>query len=129
METTWRMGRTTEKKRSERRKGPDALTKSIRWLGVAGWSIMSIILFLIDRAKPDFAPWLDTRRGVKVRKYWDQDILSNLDFLIIACLCVTLLGIYLNAKRNRRKADSFRINLIILSVMSIFGIFYYSLRF
>ena len=36
----------------ERRKGPDLWGKVLGWLGVFGWFLMFVALFIIDRAKP-----------------------------------------------------------------------------
>ena len=39
--------------RPDRRKGPDLWTKILRWLGVFGWFVMIVALYVIDRARPE----------------------------------------------------------------------------
>ena len=33
--------------------GPDFWTKALRWLGIFGWFVIIVALFIIDRARPE----------------------------------------------------------------------------
>ena len=43
----------------DRRKGPDLLTKWVKWSGIISWLIIIVILFLTLVAKPDFESYMD----------------------------------------------------------------------
>ncbi len=120
---------TTTRVKLDRRKGPDPWVKALEWLGVFGWFLMFAALFIIDRAKPESENFLIKATKVEASTTWDQELTTALFYLMIFGLCISIIGIAINSRRYRRKDDRFRITLIMLGIISIFGIIKYILPF
>ncbi len=120
---------TYTRRKVDRRKGPDPWVKALEWLGVFGWLLMFAALFIIDRAKPQSENILVNAAKVEASTIWNQELTNALFYLMIFGLCISIIGIVINSRRYRRKDDRFRITLIMLGVISIFGIIKYILSF
>ncbi len=120
---------TNTRMKLDRRKGSDLWVKVLEWLGVFGWLLMFAALFIFDRAKPEDKNFLVKATKVGARTTWNQELTNYLFYLMIFGLCISIIGIAINSRRYRRKDDRFRITLIILGVISIFGIIKYILSF
>ena len=64
--------------RADRRRGPDLWTKTLRWLGIFGWFVMFVAIFIIDRAKPEEENMFTKAAKVSVRKTWNQELIHYL---------------------------------------------------
>ncbi len=106
----------------ERRKGPDLWVKALGWLSVFGWFLMFVALFIIDRAKPGHEDMFTKGANIEVRTTWKQELIDYLFYLMIFGLCIGIIGLVVNSTRHHRKDDRFRVTLIILGIISIFGI-------
>ncbi len=115
--------------RPDRRRGPDLWSKTLRWLGVFGWFVMFVAIFIIDRAKPEEENMFTKAAKVSVRKTWDQELNHYLFYLMIFGLCISVIGMVINSRRHHRKDDRFKYILIILGVISSFGIIKYLYKF
>ncbi len=115
----------------ERRRGPDAITKSIRWVAVAGWLLMVVALVFIDLAKPEFVTVIDRHKGLGEgkRTTWNMTLAHIIFYLQMAGFCFGVYGFFANLRRSRRKSDRYRINLIALTAISLFGMIYYLIFF
>ncbi len=113
---------TNTRMQQDRRKGPDPWIKALEWLGVFGWLLMFAALFIFDRAKPQSENILVKAAKVEAYNTWNQELINALFYLMIFGLCISIIGIAINSRRYRRKDDRFRITLIILGMISIFGI-------
>ncbi len=113
---------TYTRRKLDRRKGPDPWVKALEWLGVVGWLLMFAALFIIDRAKPQAEKFLVKATKVEASTTWNQELTTALFYLMIFGLFISIIGIAINSKRYRRKDDRFRITLIMLGIISIFGI-------
>ncbi len=113
----------------DRRMGADLWTKTLRWLGVFGWFVMFVALFIIDRAKPEEENMFTKAANVSVRKTWNQELIQYLFYLMIFGLCISVIGIVINSRRHHRKDDRFKYILIILGIISSFGIIKYLFKF
>ncbi len=120
---------TNTRMKLDRRKRPDFWVKVLEWLGVFGWFLMFAALFIFDRAKPEDKNFLVKATKVGAHTTWNQELTNYLFYLMIFGLCISIIGIVINSRRYRRKDDRFRITLIILGVISIFGIIKYILSF
>jgi uncharacterized membrane protein YhaH (DUF805 family) len=109
----------------DRRSGPDFWVRILAWFGGISWVLMFAAIFIIDRAKPEAEKILTRASGAEVRTTWDQTLLGYLFYLVIFGLCVSTVGIMINSKRYRREEDRFRLTLIVLGMLSIFGIAIY----
>ncbi len=113
----------------DRRKGPDLWSKTLRWLGVFGWFVMFVAIFILDRAKPEEENMFTKAAKISVRKTWDQELIHYLFYLMIFGLCISVIGIVINSRRHHRKDDRFKYILIILGIISLFGIIKYLFKF
>ncbi len=116
-------------RRPDRRRGPDLWSKTLRWLGVFGWFVMFVAIFIIDRAKPEEENMFTKAAKVSVRKTWNQELIHYLFYLMIFGLCISVIGIVINSRRHHRKDDRFKYILIILGIISSFGIVKYLYKF
>ncbi len=115
--------------RPDRRKGPDLWTKILRWLGVFGWFVMIVALYVIDRARPEEENMFTKAAKVSVRETWNQELIHYLFYLLIFGLCISIIGIVINSRRHHRKDDRFKYILMVLGVISFFGIIKYLFKF
>ena len=113
----------------DRRKGPDLWNKTLRWLGVFGWFVMIVALYIIDKAKPEEENMFTKTANISVRTTWDQELIRYLFFLFIFGFCISAIGLVINSRRHHRKDDRFRYILIILGIISAFGIIKYHFKF
>ncbi len=113
----------------DRRKGADLWVKTLRGLGVFGWFVMFVALFIIDRARPEEENMFTKAANVSVRKTWNQELIHYLFYLFIFGLCISIIGIVINSRRHHRADDRIRYILIILGIISLFGIIKYHFKF
>lgn len=115
----------------DRRRGPDTLTKSIRWVAVGGWLLMVVALVFIDLAKPEFVTVIDRHKGLGEgkRTSWNMTLAQIIFYLQMVGFFFGVYGVIANLRRSRRKSDRFRINLIALAAISLFGMIYYLIFF
>lgn len=113
----------------DRRKGPDLWNKTLRWLGIFGWFVMIVALYIIDMAKPEGENMFTKKLNVSVRTTWDPELIQYLFYLLIFGLCISVIGIVINSRRHHRKDDRFRYILIVLGAISFFGIIKYLFKF
>ena len=113
----------------DRRRGPDLWVKTLRWLGVFSWFVMIAALFIIDRARPEEENMFTKAANVSVRTTWNMELFHYLFYLMIFGLCISVIGIVINSRRHHRADDRFRYILIILGIISAFGIIKYLYKF
>ena len=106
----------------DRRKGPDVLIKTLRWLGIFGWFVMIVVLYILDMAKPEEENMFTKTANISVRTIWEPKLMGYLFCLLIFALCISVIGIVINSRRHHRKDDGFKYILIILGAISTFGI-------
>lgn len=115
-------------RREERRKGGDGILKLLSVLGVVGWFIMLIALFVIDKAKPQQFEFLMNNidsRSHNLQLGWNDSLLQYVFVLMVVGFLISIIGLYLNSMRKRRRNDSYRVHLIFLLIISTIGILYY----
>ncbi|MEZ4599885.1 MAG: hypothetical protein R2940_08855 [Syntrophotaleaceae bacterium] len=108
-----------------RRKGPDMMLRSLRWLALAGWGLMAATLFVFDQAKPETTTVFERHFGIHLRTWWDAEMAGRMQSLLWAGLVISLLGLAANASRRRRSSDEWRINLWLLLLTSLISLFLY----
>ena len=115
----------------DRRKGPDTLTKSIRWVAVGGWILLVLAMIFIDYAKPDFVTVLDDPTSVpkNMSTTWNYTLARMIFYMMIAGFVFGSYGFFVNMYRSRRRSDRYRLNLLALASISLFGAVYYLLAF
>ncbi|MCX8128795.1 MAG: hypothetical protein N3I35_01695 [Clostridia bacterium] len=112
----------------ERRKGPDMLTKWVKWTGIIGWFIIISVVFIISEAKPRVENFFDRLFNVKLRKTWDEDLLRYSFILMILLFLLCTIAMIFNILRHRRKTDRFNKSIILLGLASLLGSIIYLIR-
>lgn len=79
------------------------------------WFLMLVALTLYHYGRPELSPGFYEYLGIQVRNTWKQDYYEALILLLQVSLGLTLVSIFLRAKRSRRKYDHFGFNLIFLA--------------
>lgn len=108
---------------AERRSTPRSQTPFYKFmlaLNIVGWVGMVVVLVLFHYARPDFISGVQQYWGIEGDTSWSESHLSAMTIMLQVCLIVTLVSIIMRARRNRRRSDSFGINLFIL--LAIAGI-------
>lgn len=117
--------------RPERRIGPDLWVSVLRWSGIVGWLIMLAVYVLLDRAKPERGTFVDImyfeQLGIPINadSLWDAELVKVVFYLMVLSLCVSIAGLIINTTRRKREDDGFRKYLVILGLISLFGVVYY----
>lgn len=109
----------------ERRKGPDFWMKSLRWFAIVGWLFMLAALLIFAKAKPKVEAFIERYYNIELRATWDMELMSHIFFLMILGVCISIVGFVINTKRHRRQTDEYRVSMILLGLISIFGIILY----
>ena len=115
-------------RRVERRRGNDGLLRIMSWLGLFGWFLMLMALLVLDKAKPqqleNMMSGLDGRTTY-LNFGWNDDLLRYVFIFMVLGFFVSIMGLFINTMRHRRRSDSYRLHLIFLLIMSTIGIVYY----
>ena len=114
------------RKASDRRKGPDIWIKSLSWIGVVGWLLMLVALAVVEKARPQFETFFDRWfLETNLRTTWDLEFARYFFYLMIVGLGISVVDLAINARRRRRKSDSYRISLVLLGLISVVSILIY----
>ena len=114
---------------ADRRKGPDLWIRSLRYLALAGWILLIVAFVILDRAKPQVETFFERVYNIHLEQHWDMDLARYLLWLMVVGLLLSFAGLVINARRNRRRTDQWRVSLILLGVISLTGIVLYNLNF
>lgn len=102
------------------RKGPDLILRMLDIISVILWGFIILDLAMILFAKPEVETFIDRFFSVKVRDYWDTNILRFPLMLSLVQLLISVFLLFLNSKRLKRKDDKMRISVILSIYVSIF---------
>lgn len=93
---------------------------------------MLAMIVVLDRAKPDAVQFMPDRSmfeqaGIPyyVRTTWDQGLVIYIYYLLILALVIGSIGLAVNTRRHRRRNDFYRINLVMLCLLSSGSIMYF----
>jgi hypothetical protein len=112
-----------------RRKGPDPWTRSLRYLALVGWLLLASAFFILDYAKPKVETFFERVYDIRLHQQWDMDLARYILWLMVLGLLLSIVGLVINAKRNRRRTDQWRLSLIFLGIISLSGMFLYLMNF
>jgi len=99
-----------------RRRGPDTMVKMITYFSIFTWLIIAITLVIYSLANP---------AGLAVLR--QRSVLGGgfaqigMKLLLFINLIICIIGMFVNAMRNKRKSDKFRLSLIISTLCSFIG--------
>lgn len=114
----------------DRRKGPDLWVKLMRISGLLGWLGMFAALVVLGKAQPEES-FIDERFlerlgfSVNLRNSWDFDLLQYIFYLMMMGLILSIAGLLVHRRRDRRHDDGYGLYLIILGLISVSGIISY----
>ena len=106
----------------DRRRKPDMVIRLVHIISMAGWVMITICSALTINSKPEQTNLFYKLFNVPVRDYWNTTLLGDVFVLLIFLFVLSLVGILLNATRQRRKTDKLNKSLIFQAIMSAFGI-------
>lgn len=113
----------------DRRRGPDALTKWVRYSGIISWILIAAALFITLIAKPDFESYMDDSFHIKLQNDWNESLMRYTFVLLVLLFFFCMVSILINLMRSRRKSDRFNKTLILNAAASLTGIILYLLFF
>lgn len=91
-------------------------------LNIVAWFSLLAALILFHYARPEFISGVQKFWGVEGRIYWSEDHIDGLLATLQVCLGLSLVSMLLRLRRNRRKTDSFGVNLFILAAITIISL-------
>lgn len=106
----------------EKRRGPDIWIKIRRTTGVVVWFLMLVILYLLDSSKPENITFFDRLFKIERRSTWNTNYGGMIFTMMLLGLIISISGLYINSKRNRRQSDRYPLSLLIMFVLSCIGI-------
>ncbi len=112
-------------KRVERRKGPDIWLRVITFLGVGSWILFVAAMMVLHKARPPLHTVAARSANIYQRSTWSEDLIQILLYLMFIGLAISSAGLIINVKRMRRRDDQVRVNLILIWLLSLFGIVWY----
>lgn len=113
------------KKIAERRKKPDLILRLISICGALSWGLMLVVVVLVEKARPVLVTFFDRWMGLEGRDYWDADAYRAAFYLMLVIMLISASGLILNIFRIKRTTDSWRINLVLVFMLSVVGVVYY----
>ncbi len=113
----------------DRRKGPDLLLRALNWFIIIGWLLMFVALILASVAKPQTQTFFDRLVHITPKTTWDVRLVTYILYIMILGLLISVVGLFINLKRNRRKEDELRVSFILIGMMSIIGMLIYFMLF
>ena len=113
----------------DRRKGPDALVKWVKWSGIISWLLILLILFITLIAKPGFESYMDKSFHIKLQSDWNTDMMQYVLLLLVLLFVFCMISIGINVMRCRRRSDRFNKTLILNAAAAFIGILLYLLFF
>lgn len=115
----------TYEKLAERRSVDRAQTpffKVVIGINILAWVSMVAVLVLFHYARPEFITGLQKYWGIEGDTSWSESHLSAMTIMLQVCVVLSLVSIVMRAKRNRRKTDSFGVNLFILIAIALISL-------
>ncbi|MFT6954428.1 MAG: hypothetical protein ACI9UD_002007 [Glaciecola sp.] len=100
----------------------ELLFRIIVIFNVSAWISLLVALVLFHYARPEFISGVQKFWGVEGRVYWSKEYIDGLLATLQVCLGLSFISIILRVRRNRRKTDSFGVNLFILVSITIISL-------
>lgn len=97
----------------------ELLFRIIVIFNITAWISLLVALVLFHYARPEFISGIQKFWGVEGRVYWSKEHIDGLLATLQVCLGLSLTSMILRVRRNRRKTDSFGVNLFILVAITI----------
>lgn len=109
----------------DRRRGPDALVKWVKYSGIVSWVLIAVILFITLIAKPNYESYMNDSFHIRLQDAWDVQMIQFAFLLLVLLFFFCMISIVINLLRYRRKSDRFNKTLILNAVAALIGIILY----
>ncbi|MBF0345952.1 MAG: hypothetical protein HQL06_17205 [Nitrospirae bacterium] len=117
-------------RRTDRRKGPDAVKKAITWIIGIGWLLLFQIWVYMYFAMPEQPSIFDPQGEFHTPRYsWDITMVKKAFIAATIVLSLSAIGLIISGLRSRRKTDHVSPLLILMVVLSFIGIFIIYFKF
>lgn len=103
---------------SDKRKGPDLILRLISLSSIILWGFIILNFCVILSAKPEFESFFDRLLNLTVRDYWDYRLLNISLVTSLIQFILSVLALFLNTRRLKRKTDRIRASIIISLVFN-----------
>ena len=114
---------------SNRRKKPDQTLRLLAWSNAIAVISLLIAVGIIAMAKPKRMNFLDHFYDVqRLNPTWNMDLIKYIGIMLLLSLVASIVGLFLNSKRLRRKRDHINATLVLSLIASSISLFFY-LRF
>jgi hypothetical protein len=110
---------------SNRRRGPDALKKTISILSGIAWFLVLLALIFNTYAKPQVESLFGKRYSVYAGQSSTGSTLSmfaNIALVFVIVIC--FIGFFINLARHKRKSDKYSFSLIFFGIVSLIWLIY-----
>ena len=104
---------------------PDFWSKSIKWLSISGWTLLFISMLLFHSGRPQVPTAIERQSIEKIRDTWDPEIAPYFLSIMVTVFYISLMALFINNKRHKRKEDRYNISVFLLFIFSILGLSYY----
>lgn len=101
------------------RKGPDLILRMLDILSVVLWGVIIVNFGMIMFAMPEGETFFDRLFSIKVRDYWDANLLQFPLILSVVQLIISVISLFLNSKRLKRRDDRLRVSVIVSLFVSL----------
>ncbi len=115
------------RRRPERRRGKDLWLRVLSWLGIATAVIVTALMMLLVKAKPETFSSMD-QTYLPLRSYWNWEFVDYCFYLLVLGFFSSSIGLVINSRRLKRKHDHVHLNLVFLWLVSVAGIVTYFLK-
>ncbi len=110
---------------NNRRKHPDTLLQLLAWSNAVAVISLAVALCVAAVAKPKLETFFDRYYNLQLRQTWNTDLIGYIGFMLLLSCLTSIVGLFINSKRLRRKDDYIRATLILSLIISLIGLGYY----
>ena len=111
---------------SNRRRQSDLILRLLSWSDAIAVISLGLAICLIAIAKPKRMNFLDHFYGVqRLNPAWNMDLIGYIGFMLFLSFAASIIGLFLNRKRMRRKGDHIHATLIVCLLASTFSLIFY----
>ncbi|WP_320042750.1 hypothetical protein [uncultured Desulfobacter sp.] len=106
-------------KQSDRRKSTDIFRLFFIWMNISACAGLIAAILIFHRAKPEFETFFDRFYHLQLRRYWDQDYVRFLVYVLGAGTLINAAGLLIARYRGRRSTDHRKLVLLLTILYSI----------
>ena len=111
---------------SNRRKKPDRTLRLLTWSNAIAVISLVFAVGIIAMAKPKRMNFLDHFYGVqRLNPGWDMGLIRYIGIMLLLSFVASIVGLFLNSKRLRRKRDHIHATLVLSLIASSISLFFY----